>query len=151
MARMGGRYLGLAKAAASAAHSGRLEANNAKPIKHGVSAYRSGRCRCREVCLPAHKGRIAEVKQSKADGTWQPRRVNEVDPQRDAFALYLLEDGATYREAAFSAGVDQTRLAQRYPQFKKNRNEFDSVMAQVKKSPKLLELHREIWQKGATA
>lgn len=150
--RMRGRYAGIAKHAAEAARSGRIAADNAKPIKHGLSAYRSGKCRCREVCLPAHRERSAEVKRQKAEGTYvAPARKNAVTPEADAFALYLLQDGATYREAAKSAGIDQKQLAKRHPEYANNRREFDSVMASIKHKPKLLELHREIWQKGQTA
>lgn len=152
MGRMDGRYVGLARNAAEAARTGRIAANTGKPIKHGLSAYRSGKCRCKEVCLREHKERAAEVKRQKAEGTYVPRpRKNAVTAEADAFALYLLTDGATYREAAASAGIDQKQLAKRHPQFKRNRNEFDTVMAQIKHKPNLLALHREIWQKGQVA
>lgn len=152
-----GKTVGLRKLAHSSSNYGfttfqpELVGAAPKPFEHGVNAYRSGKCRCREVCLPAHNARTAEVKAAKANGTWQPKRKNAVSAEADAFALSLLKDGATYREAATSAGVDQHQLAKRHPEFKANRNEFATVMAQIRRVPKLLELHREIWQKGEAA
>lgn len=141
----------LALSTAESARNGRRDAQSAQSFEHGVNAYRSGKCRCKAICLPAHTKRTAEVKEAKANGTWQPKRKNAVTPEADAFALYLLEDGATYREAATSAGVDQHQLAKRHPGFGRNRNEFATVMAQIRRVPKLLDLHREIWQKGQAA
>ena len=112
------------------------------PLKHGTSAYRAGKCDC-DFCKASHTAAVQNNKALKAEGvdtSLEPRAT------RVAIARRLLEDGATYAEAANTAHTSEKRLAQELPGYEGNWMEFNSVMAGIKNNETLLQLHREIWQ-----
>ena len=116
-----------------------------KPVVHGNVAYRSGACRC-DFCTASHAAASTNLKADKASGRYVKAEPRKVRLER---ARRFLEDGTSYREAAISAGTDIHRLYAEFPGFENNAVEFKSVLASVKNKPKLLELHREIWQGSA--
>lgn len=113
-----------------------------KEFVHGVTAYRSGKCKC-ATCRLAHNEKAREYAAAVKAGTHVKRVPAKI---RIAQALPFLEDGATFREAAATVRTDHKTLARAYPQFNTNWQEWNSVLASIKNNPTLLALHREIWQ-----
>lgn len=118
------------------------DASRPAPVQHGDNAYKTGTCRC-DFCTASHAAACKNLKAHRAMGT-----DTSVEPrtERMKIALRLLEDGASYAEAGRTAHTDEARLAEAYPGFEQNAVEFRAVMASLKHSTVLLELHREIWQ-----
>lgn len=116
-----------------------------RPITHGNVSYRSGRCRC-DFCTASHAAAAANLKTDKATGRYVTAEPRSARLER---ARRFLEDGTSYREAAASVGTDLYKLYSEFPGYEQNAEEFRSVLAAVKNKPKLLELHREIWQGSA--
>jgi hypothetical protein len=112
-----------------------------KPIEHGANAYRNRTCDC-EKCKAGHAEQQAKWKQAQQDGTASKRRA-EHQAKLDA-AKAFLDDGASYREAATSTGLDHGNLLKRLPGYNIIA-EWNAVMASIKNYPELLALHREIW------
>lgn len=113
-------------------------------IKHGLSAYRSGKCKC-NICREAHRVASAEYRARRARGEATAR---EPRSQRLARAKVFLDDGASYAEAAESVATDEKTLSEDLPGYSANGLAFNSIMSSIKNKPRLLELHREIWQGG---
>jgi hypothetical protein len=123
-----------------------LNGDPARPIEHGRTAYRSGKCKC-ALCKADHNAGNKETYANRKGGgpTIRERTLAKMEQ-----ALALLQDGCTYREVAATVRVDDHRLAKAFPEFKGNSNEWASVRASIFNKPELRDLYREINSLGAS-
>lgn len=123
--------------------AGRVDYGTPEPeIKHNASTYRAGKCKC-TTCKADHNAKNKAWKAKRKSGEMSARRADY--EARLAQAKAFMEDGASRNEAARSTRIAIKTLIRHYPELGTDHSEWSSIMGQVKNSPTLLKMHREIW------
>lgn len=111
------------------------------PVHGSTQRYNAYKCRCEE-CVGAMRDYRYFLKVRKGQVTVQPRPGSRITKEQLDRALYHLQDGCSYAEAARTVGMGQQTLMGYFPGYEKQGR---LNMVEINSKPELKALHDEIW------